>query len=40
MEEVQLVNKKEAVKNWSGFDMSPELIDSLIANKFVKPTDV
>lgn len=40
MEEVKLVNRKEAANNWAGFDISEELVDSLVANKFYKPTEV
>lgn len=40
MEVMQPINKKEATKNWSGYEMSPEIIESLIANNFIKPTDV
>lgn len=40
MEEVKTINKKAAAKNWSGFNMSEELIESLVANNFVQPTEV
>ena len=36
----QVVSKKQAIKNWSGFEMSEEIIESLVANGFVKPTEV
>jgi len=34
------ISRKEAIKNWSGFQIAPELIDALVANNFVKPTEV
>jgi superfamily II DNA/RNA helicase len=38
--ELPTISKKDALKNWSGYDLDPDLIDTLIANNFVKPTQV
>lgn len=35
-----MVNRKEAIKNWSSFGMDSELIETLVANNFSKPTEV
>ncbi len=34
------ISKKQALKNWMQFEMAEELAETLIANKFLKPTDV
>ena len=35
-----VVNKKQAIKNWMQFEMAEELAESLVANRFVQPTEV
>lgn len=35
-----VISKKQAVKNWMQFEMAEELADSLVANKFLQPTEV
>ena len=40
MEEDKVINKKEAIRNWSAFNISEEIIESLVANNFVMPTEV
>jgi hypothetical protein len=35
-----MINRGEAVENWREFDVAEPLCDSLVANKFVKPTEV
>lgn len=39
-QESKVINKKEAIKNWSGFNISEEIVDTLVANNFVRPTEV
>jgi hypothetical protein len=34
------ISRKEAMKNWLRFDMDDSLAQSLVANKFLKPTPV
>jgi superfamily II DNA/RNA helicase len=34
------ISKKEALKNWMQFEMSEDLAGALVANNFMKPTDV
>ena len=40
MDEDKVLNKKEAIRNWSGYNISEEIVESLVANNFVKPTEV
>lgn len=40
MEEVKAINKKDAIRNWGGYNMCEELVDTLVANKFTRPTEV
>ena len=34
------ISKKQALKNWMQFDMAEDLAQSLVANQFLRPTDV
>jgi len=34
------MNQKEALKNWTEFEVFPLIAQSLVANNFVKPTEV
>lgn len=34
------ISKKDALKNWLNFDMAEELAESLVANQFMKPTEI
>jgi len=34
------ISKKEALKTWLAFDMAEELAESLVANQFMKPTEI
>jgi len=34
------LSKKEGLKNWQQFEMAEELTEALVANNFMKPTDV
>ena len=38
--EAPKISKKEALKNWMQYDMAEDLAESLVANNFMKPTDV
>lgn len=34
------VNRNEAKKNWAGFHIADEIVESLVSNNFVTPTEV
>ena len=36
----QSIDEKTAVENWTDFEMNEALAESLVANKFEKPTEV
>ena len=40
MDSYQPKSKKEAIHNWTEFNVSHKLAESLVANKFFKPTTV
>jgi ATP-dependent RNA helicase DDX24/MAK5 len=40
MESYQPKSKKEAIHNWTEFNVSQKFAESLVANKFNKPTTV
>ena len=35
-----MINRKQAIQNWRDFDVVESLCESLVANKFFKPTEV
>ncbi|CDW75544.1 atp-dependent rna helicase ddx24 [Stylonychia lemnae] len=38
--QVPQISKKQALKNWMQFEMSEEIAEALVANKFMQPTEV